>query len=218
MDLVTALTLAVGTISIALIINLFINLRQTDQAVEQIKAEVVITEQPKKQRKPLEKSKKQRETKNKQHEFKHKQLHVNLKGHTIAARSGAFSANGKFVASGDAEQSVLLWIAKDFNRGNTHVRLNTEYDPILSVDFSPDSKAVVAALEKTNSTRVFKIGKKQQTSQYELVEAVRVADLHPTSGLVRAQIGVQFSSGIQSGAFIFHQYHDSTVVLTDLRF
>ena len=60
MDLVTALTLAVATVSLALIINLFINLRQTDQAIEQqIQAEsVVITDQPKSsKRKPLEKKK-----------------------------------------------------------------------------------------------------------------------------------------------------------------
>jgi len=215
MDLVTALTLAVATISLALIVNLFISLRQADHAVEQL----TVSSSPapteaKKQRKPLEKSKKTRDSK-KPLEFKHPQLYVNLKGHTIAARSGAFAVNGKFVVSGDAEQSILLWVAKDFNRGNTHVRLNTGYDPILSVSFSPDSKAIVAALEKTNSTRVYKINKKP--TQYELVEAVRLVDLHPTSGLVRAQICVQFSSGVQSGAFLFHEYHDSTVVLTDLR-
>ena len=60
---------------------------------------------------------------------------------------------------------------------------------------------------------MYKIAKEKN---YQLNEIVKVADLNPTAGLIQAKIGVQLSSGIQSGAFLFHEYHDSTVVLTDL--
>jgi len=212
MDFVSLLTLCIAVAALGLIVNLFVSLRQTDKQIEEfVQTKEIITEQPKS--KKVEKSKKPKKDA-KPAEFKHKTLHVNLKGHTRAAQSGVFSSNGKFVASCDSEQSILLWVTKDFNKGNTHVRINTEYDPILSVSFSPDSKALVAALEKTNSTRVYKIAKEKN---YQLNEIVKVADLHPTAGLIQAKIGVQLSSGIRSGAFLFHEYHDSTVVLTDLR-
>jgi len=42
-------------------------------------------------------------------------------------------------------------------------------------------------------------------------------DYHSKAEIHSAEIGVQFQSGIQSGAFLFHVYRDHAVVLTDLR-
>ena len=41
-------------------------------------------------------------------------------------------------------------------------------------------------------------------------------DYNPKTEIIYAKIGVQFQSGIQNGAFLFHCYRDHLVVITDL--
>ena len=112
------------------------------------------------------------------------------------------------MVSCDGEQSIMFWIVKDFNKGNTCVRTTTDYNEVTQVSFSPDSKAVLASLKNSNSTRVYKIAKKPSGGAYELISACDVADLNPKSALIKARIGVQLQNGIQVGAFLFHQYVD----------
>ena len=111
------------------------------------------------------------------------------------------------MVSCDGEQSIMFWIVKDFNKGNTVIRTTTDYNEVAQVSFSPDSKAILASLRNSNSTRVYKIQKKSNTG-YELIEAADVIDLNPKSALIKARIGVQLQNGIQVGAFLFHQYVD----------
>ena len=112
------------------------------------------------------------------------------------------------MVSCDGEQSIMFWIAKDFNKGNTCIRTTTDYNEVAQVSFSPDSKAILASLKNSNSTRVYKIAKKPSGGAYELISACDVADLNPKSALIKARIGVQLQNGIQVGAFLFHQYVD----------
>ena len=112
------------------------------------------------------------------------------------------------MVSCDGEQSIMFWIVKDFNKGNTCIRTTTDYNEVTQVSFSPDSKAVLASLKNSNSTRVYKIAKKPSGGSYELISACDVADLNPKSALIKARIGVQLQNGIQVGAFLFHQYVD----------
>jgi len=112
------------------------------------------------------------------------------------------------MVSCDGEQSIMFWVVKDFNKGNTCIRTTTDYNEVTQVSFSPDSKAVLASLKNSNSTRVYKIAKKPTGGSYELISACDVADLNPKSALIKARIGVQLQNGIQVGAFLFHQYVD----------
>ena len=64
--------------------------------------------------------------------------------------------------------------------------------------------------------RVFKVVKREGGYSCEQIGSDN-PDYNTTSSLTNADIGVQFQSGIQSGAFLFHSYKDNTVVITDLR-
>jgi len=86
-------------------------------------------------------------------DYKHGLLVTNLKGHINSAKSGSFAQNGKIFVSCDGEQSILIWTVKDFGKGNTVFRVNTDYEKVKTVHFSNDSKAIIASLEASNKTR-----------------------------------------------------------------
>jgi len=218
MEVLYFFTLAVGGTAILLIFNLFLNLKKTDKVIEQVQErQEEIVKKPAKAKqtkgislKTLKHDLKKQEVK----DFKHGLLVTNLKGHIKKASSGAYSQNGKLFLSGDGEQSILLWTVKDFGKGNTMYRINTDYQPVKYVGVSPDSKAFIAALEN-NKTRVYKIIKKENGYKAEMV-GTENPDYNPKTEIIYAKIGVQFQSGIQNGAFLFHCYRDHLVVITDL--
>jgi len=219
MEVFAILSSCVALIAITLIFNLFVNLRNTDKAVknEVTQSEIDQTQKIEKKVEPKKAEPKSKKNKIRPNDFKHQTLLTNLKGHLKSAASGSYSKNGKFMVSCDGEQSIMFWIVKDFNKGNTCIRTTTDYNEVTQVSFSPDSKAILASLKNSNSTRVYKIAKKPSGGAYELISACDVADLNPKSALIKARIGVQLQNGIQVGAFLFHQYVDSHVVITDLR-
>merc|ERR1711990_196832 len=217
------LTTSIAFGALLLILNLFFNLRKTDNP-KPIKIEDEIKLKTKPKSEPNSKTKKKTQIeKNRKikggDNFKHSHLITNLKGHIKSSSSGKFSNNKKYMISCDGEHSIFLWVTKDFNRGNTCVRINTEFNEVSSVSISPDSKAIIASLQRTNSSRIYKIGKKETGSgpNLGLNFVTEIVDLHPESALIKAEIKVQLQHGIQSGAFIFHQYQDTTVVITDLK-
>lgn len=108
MDFVTIIAGSVAFIALAMMLNLFISLRKTDEAFEAAVKEAVI-EKP--TTKKVEQKSKKAPKKVQKTGFKHSSLIVNLKGHTNNALSGSFSSNGKFVTSCDSEKSVFLWVS-----------------------------------------------------------------------------------------------------------
>ena len=84
-----------------------------------------------------------------------------------------------------------------------------------------DSNYYSATLLRSNASRIYRICKKDNSTgnppNLTLEFVTEIADLHPESALVKAEIKVQLQHGIQCGAYIYHQYEDTTVVLTDLK-
>ncbi|CAG5111531.1 Oidioi.mRNA.OKI2018_I69.chr2.g5832.t1.cds [Oikopleura dioica] len=149
-------------------------------------------------------------------EFEHGLLTNTLKGHTKCVNDISFSENGKFIATSDGERSILLWPTKELGKGNTSYRYNTAHDPALSVKFAPDGKSLCAILQKENTVALFQVAK-QDGGSYELKHISNAVDFLPGAALKRAKIAVQFQSGVQAGSFLYHEYSNHTVVLSDLR-
>lgn len=221
MELLYYLTVGIGVIALTLIINLFLSLKQTDKLVEE--AEVIEPPKPKAPKKPLEKKGKSLKAlkhdlkKQELKDFKHGLLVTNLKGHINGANDGRFAQNGKLFVSCDAEQSLMLWNVKDFGKGNTVNRYNTEYEQMKTLAISPDSKAIIVSMATSNKTKVFKVVKKEGGGYTAEQLGSENPDYNTKTEILGAEVGVQFQSGIQNGAFLFHCYADHTVVLTDLR-
>ena len=98
-----------------------------------------------------------------------------LKGHTGQVTDICFSSNGKYMASVSADdRNVILWSTKEFGADTTRnsVRGKVDLDNPVSVDFSPDCKAVAIGLELTNSVKVMKIGKKEGATSVSLTDGV----------------------------------------------
>ena len=108
MDFVTIIAGSVAFIALAMVLNLFVSLRKTDEAFEAVVKESAV-ERP--VTKKIEQKSKKAPKKVQKIDFKHSSLIVNLKGHTNNALSGSFSSNGKFVTSCDSEKSVFLWVS-----------------------------------------------------------------------------------------------------------
>ena len=81
MEVFAILSSCVALIAITLIFNLFVNLRNTDKAVEnEVKSEIVQTEKIKKKVEPKKAEPKAKKTKIRPNDFKHQTLFTNLKG------------------------------------------------------------------------------------------------------------------------------------------
>lgn len=225
MDILSFVTTSVACVALFLILGLFLNLRKANESSNQPNSKEVYVEAVpalKQKKKTVESSKPKHKKQGKQGDnFKHSHLVTNLKGHMKSSSSGTFSQNGKYMASCDGEHSIFLWVTKDFNKGNTCVRVTTDYNEVGSVAISPDSKAVIATLLRSNASRIYRICKKDISTgnppNLTLEFVTEIADLHPESALVKAEIKVQLQHGIQCGAYIYHQYEDTSVVLTDLK-
>lgn len=64
-----------------------------------------------------------------------------LAGHTGAVSCLEFSPDGNFIASGSADQRVLLW---DLRIGRSVVSFPGHEDMVLSVSFSPDGSTLLS--------------------------------------------------------------------------
>ena len=87
----------------------------------------------------------------------------------------SFSSNGKYMASISADdRNVILWSTKELGADATRnmVRGKVDLDNPVSVDFSPDCKALALGLELTNSVKIMKIAKKEGTSTVTLTEGM----------------------------------------------
>lgn len=105
--------------------------------------------------------------------FKHADHVGTLKAHSSEISDMALSSNGKYLASVSAdERSVILWSAKELaNDSNRNtIRAKIELDNPMTVNFSPDCKALALGVELANTVKVMKIGKKEGAAQPALVE------------------------------------------------
>ncbi|XP_063720996.1 transducin beta-like protein 2 [Symsagittifera roscoffensis] len=107
--------------------------------------------------------------------FSHPDHAGTLKGHTSQVTDISFSSNGKYMASISADdRNVILWSTKELGADATRnmVRGKVDLDNPVSVDFSPDCKALALGLELTNSVKIMKIAKKEGTSTVTLTEGM----------------------------------------------
>lgn len=65
-----------------------------------------------------------------------------LKGHTDAVYCASMSRDGRYIASGSYDKTVILW---DVSSGEPLHQLRGHNGPIYDLDFSPDSQALVTA-------------------------------------------------------------------------
>src|SRR5438034_1127360 len=69
----------------------------------------------------------------------HAQTIATLKAHQHTITSLAWSPDGKTVASGSKDETVLLW---DLDKKTPRAKLGGHKDMVITVRFAPDSKTV----------------------------------------------------------------------------
>uniref|UniRef100_A0A0P4W3S7 Uncharacterized protein n=1 Tax=Scylla olivacea TaxID=85551 RepID=A0A0P4W3S7_SCYOL len=98
-------------------------------------------------------------------QFTHPELLTNLKGHTGALTSGAFSSTGKHFITAADDRTVQIWTTKDFNhKEHKSIRGNIEFDFATKVCWSPDGKAVIIHKSAGNTIEVYKLTKRPDGS------------------------------------------------------
>jgi WD40 repeat protein len=71
-------------------------------------------------------------------------------GHVDAARAVAFSPDGKLVASGSDDQSILIW---DLAQGKLRAVLEGHHCSVWNLGFSPDSKMLASGIGQPSANR-----------------------------------------------------------------
>jgi WD40 repeat protein len=74
----------------------------------------------------------------------HPQILMYLSGHTNAVKSVAFSPDGKTLASGSSDSTVILWEATTGKRIGQPLSVSGNTSAVNSVAFSPDGKTLAA--------------------------------------------------------------------------
>ncbi|CAG5117125.1 unnamed protein product [Candidula unifasciata] len=143
--------------------------------------------------------------------FSHAWLSSTLKGHSSRIVALDFSPNGKYMISASEDRALMLWSVKEFQqKDHKYIRGNVDLDSATNVAFSPDSKAFIVSLANENAVRIFRLGKKEDTSHSVSINpAVTFPKKHSAD-----IIGVGISS---SGRFIMTCHSDTTILIWDLK-
>ncbi|VDK42096.1 unnamed protein product [Anisakis simplex] len=144
--------------------------------------------------------------------YDHPWLLTTLKGHVGRVLDVDFSSNGKFLASIGEDRSLFLWHTKDFgDKEHKFARGAVELDNAKRLTFGPDSKSVLLSLNTANKLAVYKLKRKDDSSQsYKFfpVENVDFPEVH-----VR-DIGY---NGIScNGKFVMSSSDDNKLVIYSL--
>ncbi|BFZ18412.1 hypothetical protein BsWGS_21451 [Bradybaena similaris] len=143
--------------------------------------------------------------------FSHPWLSSTLKGHSSRIVALDFSPNGKYMISASEDRALMLWSVKEFQqKDHKYIRGNVDLDSATNVAFSPDTKAFIVSLANENAVRIYRLGKKDDTSHgVTMNPAVTFPKKHSTD-----IIGVGISS---SGRFIMTCHSDTTILIWDLK-
>ena len=118
-----------------------------------------------------------------------------LKGHTDSVWSVVFSPDGKSIASGSLDNTVIIW---DIETGNPTKTLKGHTDSVYSVAFSPDGKYIVSG----SSDKTIKIW---DVETGNLIKTLQ--------GHVNSVWSVAFST---DGKYIASGSFDNTVIIWDV--
>ncbi|XP_030847807.1 transducin beta-like protein 2 [Strongylocentrotus purpuratus] len=144
--------------------------------------------------------------KSSQKAFTHPLLASSLKEHSHNVLDLDFSINGKYVASCSEDRTVRVWSVKEFKeKEHKCVRGNVEYDHATNIKFSPDCKSFITSTANGNCIRVFKLGKREDSSA---VQVTPVLDFPKSRDQDILSIGVGSNA---SGSFIMVAYTDTTI-------
>lgn len=169
-----AFTIAIATVILLfyLAYNVFNKSENSDKTPEPVDQG-----EAKKEEKPIpskakETKKQAKPVKTKEPQFKHTWLSGTLKAHSDKLTGIDFSSNGKYLLSSGLDRAIYLWSTKEFqSQQPKNVRCNVEFDHAVQVRFSPDSKSFIAGLGVANTIRAFKITKKDDTANLQMVQA-----------------------------------------------
>jgi len=144
--------------------------------------------------------------------FSHPDHVGTLKGHSSTVSDICFSSNGKYMASVSADdRNVILWSTKEFGADTTRnsVRGRVDLDNPVSVDFSPDCKAIALGVELTNSVKIMKIGKKEGAANVSLTDAVEFPQV--------LELDILTCAISPSGTYVMVADSKSSVYILDLK-
>ncbi|XP_065190281.1 transducin beta-like protein 2 [Sycon ciliatum] len=92
----------------------------------------------------------------------HPCLAADLRGHTAPVLGLSVDPSGDYLASCSEDRTIRIWYSNDFStRDHRYHRINVELDHAKSLCFSPDSRALVTALDDAQAIRVFKLNRKK---------------------------------------------------------
>lgn len=69
---------------------------------------------------------------------------ASLKGHKDAVLCCAFSPDGKLLATGSADRSVMIWDVPAFTKRHRLENEHSHSEPVTGVSFSPDSTLLIS--------------------------------------------------------------------------
>lgn len=71
---------------------------------------------------------------------------ASMMGHKDAVLCCAFSPDGKLLATGSADRSVMIWDVPTFRRRHRLENEHSHSEPVTGVSFSPDSGLLISGI------------------------------------------------------------------------